>query len=106
MQPRHTEYDIVTLERGGCEIQLVAVGITNSDRYGDDSLSRLGTTIGEGDGGQTVARREWQLRLGDERGRYEVAGRTTVDEEDSGVFGNGTNEFDETSRWCGELVDL
>jgi len=106
LKPRHAEYDIVALERSSSEIEAVTVNLTDTDGFGQNTLGRLGTTIGEGDGCQGVALDEGQLGLGNERGRNEVTSRTTVDEEDSGLTGDGTSEFDETSGGSGELVDL
>jgi len=106
LKPRHTEYDIVALERSSGEIEAVAVNLTDTDGFGQNTLGRLGTTIGEGDGCQGVALDEGQLGLGNEQGRNEVTSRTTVDEKDSRLTGNGTSELDEASGWGGDLVDL
>jgi hypothetical protein len=106
LKPRHTEYDIVALERRSGEVQAVAVNLADSDGFGQNSFGWLGAAIGEGDGCQGVARDKRQLGLGNERGRDEVTSRSAIDEEDSVATGDGTSKFDETSGRSRELIDL
>ena len=106
LKPRHAKYDIVALKRGSGEVEAITVNLADGDGFGQNTLGRLGATIGEGDWCQGVALDEGQLGLGNERGRDEVTSRAAVDEEDSGTTGDGTSKLDETSGRSGELVDL